>query len=235
MLDNQHILVKTNAGKEIAVNIAEPMLGKISALQVYELAEEYEDQEDVVQININNIVEIENDKSSSEVEKITNTMSIAPEVSDIQSQWEWSDLYVEWDNTYYYDTSCGNRTEYIAADFFVISVAKGQTQKLTKTWTQSMTTSASVNVGAAYGGVSGSVTGGISNTITCSYSAEIVWSSDGMKSGFNSREFRVRFFENRGTWHQEATGWPSGHTSYARGTFKKPIKYLEYSIDHTVS
>ena len=39
-----------------------------------------------------------------------------------------------------------------------------------------------------------------------------------MKTGCNPREFRVCFFEHRGTWCR------------ATGLFKRPSKYLEYSV-----
>ena len=59
MLNRTAVFVKTDNGKKIAVNIDKSILGKISAWDAYELANDYKDNDNIGQINIHNVVEAE--------------------------------------------------------------------------------------------------------------------------------------------------------------------------------
>ena len=109
LLDKQNVLVETNTGKEIVLNVAESILGKISTLQAYELAEEYGDEDDIVQININNIVDVANEKDLSEiamedVEITSDQNNLLETTSGVMRSVPWVPYVSDENNTYYYDS-----------------------------------------------------------------------------------------------------------------------------------
>ena len=52
----------------------------------------------------------------------------------------------------------------------------------------------------------------------------------------NSREYRIKFYENQGTYTAVRQFGPTGMGfEEISGTWSEPVKYLQYSIDHRVS
>ena len=52
----------------------------------------------------------------------------------------------------------------------------------------------------------------------------------------NSREYRIKFYENQGTYTAVRQFGPTGMGfEEISGTWSEPVKYLHYSIDHRVS
>ena len=52
----------------------------------------------------------------------------------------------------------------------------------------------------------------------------------------NSREDRIKFYENQGTYTAVRQFGPTGMGfEEISGTWSEPVKYLQYSIDHRVS
>lgn len=115
-----------------------------------------------------------------------------------------------------------------AKDLFVTSVAKGQVRTLGVQW--SGTLSCSIT-----GGIDQSALG-ISGSVTKTYYASDVFTGPSNDEPFNSREFRVVFFENQGTYtstcHDTIAGFVLKYP--VNGTFNEPIKYLAYSIDRSI-
>ena len=115
---------------------------------------------------------------------------------------------------------------YIDKDVFVISVAKGSQKSLTETWKQSLAaevTHSDANLGL-----------GLNSTITKEYSKTEVFSGPPENSVYNSREFRIRFYADKGTY----TGYyetDMGRGTNVSGTFKNPLRYAEYIIDRNIT
>lgn len=113
----------------------------------------------------------------------------------------------------------------LAKDSFVISVARGATKTLSKTWTGSLSPSCS------YKNAEASLS--LNATITRTYSKSETFNGPSEDSSYNSREFRVKFYEDRGTFKGEYVS-DVGDSQPKSGTWKSPTKFLEYSVDLNV-
>lgn len=111
---------------------------------------------------------------------------------------------------------------------FIISVAKGQTIQLSSTTTFSLEANVSGKASVADLGLKSS----ISQTFTTS----MTWTGPEANSTANSREYRIKFYENQGTYTAVRQFGPTGMGfEEISGTWSEPVKYLQYSIDHRVS
>ena len=121
-------------------------------------------------------------------------------------------------------------------DVFLHSVAKGEESKLSATW--SKTFSASLAITATEdSSVSSPSSGtlGVSGSVTATYSTSVTFFGPPESSPYNSREYRVRFYGNRGTWSATAvrTVNPARRPRIS-GTWEKPLSYARYSIDKKI-
>ncbi|MDR2021924.1 MAG: hypothetical protein LBQ71_01430 [Hungatella sp.] len=112
-----------------------------------------------------------------------------------------------------------------AKDSFVISVARGGTKTLSKTWTGSLSPTCS------YKNAQNSLS--LNATITRTYSKTEKFEGPSNSSSYNSREFRVKFYEDRGTFKGQYVS-DAGDSQQKSGTWKSPTKFLEYSVDRNV-
>lgn len=114
-------------------------------------------------------------------------------------------------------------------DVFVTSVAKGQTKTLGTTWSHTLNCDIT-------GGID-QVSLGIKASITKSYSVTDQFQGPPETGTNNSREYRVKFYENRGSYtalaHDDFPGFIIKVP--ISGEFTEPEKFLAYSIDLTVS
>lgn len=112
-------------------------------------------------------------------------------------------------------------------DYFVISVAKGSTKKLTTTWKKSLSPSCSISA------LKSSLS--LAGTIERTYTKEVTFAGPPEGSKYNSREYRVKFYENRGTFIETQRMDDIGHKLPDRsGTWTSPHSYAEFSIDKKV-
>lgn len=122
----------------------------------------------------------------------------------------------------------------LAKDEFKFSVAKGETVTLSRTYS---------------GTLKGSIKGklwkradiGADVTITAEYKRGTEYKGPEESSRFNSREFRMKFFEETGTYTQLAdlvyhgTGLPYTEKDVKKtGSYAKPTRYLSYSVDRKI-
>lgn len=118
-----------------------------------------------------------------------------------------------------------NAYDVLVEDVFVTSVAKGQTTTLQSDWSHTL--------GCEITGSIDSVSLGIKDSITKNFSTTVVFSGPLETSNYNSREYRVKFFENQGTYtalaHDDLPGWIIKVP--ISGTFTEPSKYASYSVD----
>lgn len=107
----------------------------------------------------------------------------------------------------------------LRVDKFMASCARGETKTMTSTVTASL---ASEYTGV----VSGlKLNGTISYQIT--KGTQLVGPPEG--SSYNTREFRCKFYENKGTWSQM---WTNGSLATLHtGTYREPYRYISYSKD----
>lgn len=115
------------------------------------------------------------------------------------------------------------RSNVTVSDKFIISVAKGQTIKLSKKKTFSYK-----------GSISGKAKAkdlGLELTMTKEYSTEGSWSGPPEESQYNSGEYRIKFFEDQGTYtgYQTFDGIP--WSDLESGTWTEPSRYALYSRD----
>ncbi|MMZ64278.1 hypothetical protein D1872_265910 [compost metagenome] len=120
----------------------------------------------------------------------------------------------------------------LSKDEFKFSVARGEEVTLSQTYT-----------GSLKGSISGSPFDkgaiGAEVTITAQYTKGTKYSGPSESSSYNTREFRMKFYEERGTWKQikEAISTINQEviaTETKTGTYKKPTRYLSYSVDKKV-
>lgn len=122
----------------------------------------------------------------------------------------------------------------LAKDEFKFSVAKGETVTLSKTYS-----------GTLKGSIKGTLWKkadiGADVTITAEYKRGTEYKGPEESSRFNSREFRMKFYEETGTYTQLAdlvyhgTGLPYTEKNVkTTGTYAKPTRYLSYSIDRNI-
>lgn len=124
--------------------------------------------------------------------------------------------------------------DHLAKDEFKFSVARGEKVTLEQTYTSSLK-------GSASGDFLDEAKIGVDITITCKYSKGTTYTGPSESSKYNCREFRMKFYEDKGNWTQTADAvtyyftFPIETKKITRtGTYKKPTKYLSYSIDKNI-
>lgn len=120
-------------------------------------------------------------------------------------------------------------TEYKVQNFFVISVAKGMTEKLETEFTKTVTTGFGTGSNAPY------VSSSISKSVTAKYDVTFNFSGPPESSEYNSREFRVQFYAHDIYWQQDKLSPSGGVVETRSGTGAEPTKYLLYSLDHKLT
>lgn len=124
-------------------------------------------------------------------------------------------------------TKTTTATKVLKYDYFVISVARGSTKKLTTTWKKSLSPSCSISA------LKSSLS--LAGTIERSYTKEVTFAGPPEGSKYNSREYRVKFYENRGTFTETQRIDDVGHKLPDRsGSWTSPHSYAEFSIDKKV-
>jgi len=114
--------------------------------------------------------------------------------------------------------------EQTMSDWFLTSVAKGQTTKIRRKFSHTEKLSASQDY---YGKL------GIENTVTAEVEKEETRVGPPEGSAYNSREFRIRFLGQNYNWTQTLY-WLGNYHSQTSGTATSPTRYYEYSIDRYV-
>lgn len=124
------------------------------------------------------------------------------------------------------------QTDVALNNYFVISVAKGATTTLSAEWKKTVKSSVSINSNAQ--GIPAPLAGKleVSAEVTARYTVTRKFQGPPEESPYNSRQYRVRFYGDKGTW----TGIAESQVNPANrpkvsGTWTKPTRYAEYSID----
>lgn len=125
-------------------------------------------------------------------------------------------------------------SNHLAKDEFKFSVAKGEEVTLSYTYSGELTGSIS--------GISFNKADiGAEITIKGEYKKGTKYSGPGESSSYNTREFRMKFYEELGTYKQTAdrntyfSGKLQSTEKVAQtGTYKKPTKFASYSIDKKI-
>ena len=125
---------------------------------------------------------------------------------------------------YNYPTSYSYGTEWEAQNYFVISVAKGQTTTLTRAFEQTIGTS--LKVGTPF-----EITAELKKSVTARYETCLTFPC---RAYFiYGREYRVQFYARTCTWTQRQVDIQTGKTVASKtGQADVPSKYLLYSLDH---
>ena len=112
------------------------------------------------------------------------------------------------------------KSSYVIKDAFVISVAKGSKVTLSQTWSESV--SASVTHAEARTALK------LNGTITKTYTKTQSFTGPPESSSYNSREYRVKFYVEDGTYNFHMTVIQLGDSSKAYvngGTYLDPVEY----------
>ena len=112
----------------------------------------------------------------------------------------------------------------VAADNFIISVAKGASTTLSREWSASLNAECSVAEGI--GALS------LNSSITSTISVEQTFNGPPEESSNNSREYRMRFYEDQGTFVGQWASDMGASGSSFNGTWSNPTKYAQYSVDY---
>lgn len=126
-----------------------------------------------------------------------------------------------------YRTSINSSKEVALNDYFITSAAKGQTIKLSSTYTRTVTTS--IIAGTAF------VKGDIGGSITAEYKETQSFKGPPENSYFNSREYRVKFYGNKVSFTQYKIN-SSNNKVVDKKTGKAlvPTRFSIYSIDRRI-
>lgn len=132
----------------------------------------------------------------------------------------------------YINSTTVTDAEVLAKDEFKFSVARGEEVTLTQAYEGSLKGTISgipFNKGAI----------GAEITIKAVYQKGTKYSGPPQGSIENCREFRMKFYEERGTWKQIKESYSVVTNKLIgsetkTGTYKKPTKFLSYSIDRIV-
>lgn len=115
-----------------------------------------------------------------------------------------------------------------ANDVFVVSVARGETLSLNTSWSASL--SPSVTGGPSAANLS------LKSTIKVTYSVGKTFTGPSESSQYNSREFRIKFYKNSGTYTATAVYFNNGaNRQPVSGNWTEPSKYASYSIDKKIN
>lgn len=111
------------------------------------------------------------------------------------------------------------------ADRFVLSVARGQTKTLSSKWESSL--SATCTIKDAISSLN------LNRTITKTYTTTDVFTGPDASSAYNSREYRVKFYEDQGTFKGYLhTDRPDSVA--VSGKWTSPNSYAAYSVDKKI-
>lgn len=107
------------------------------------------------------------------------------------------------------------------SDRFIESCAKGETITISRTITEklSLDFSGDMHIG----------TGGLKNEISYSLTKGKTLVGPPESSRYNSRQFRCKFYQNKGNWSQIV--FLNGIKYTFKGNFKEPAYYVSYSKD----
>ena len=167
--------------------------------------------------------------------------SIVPNTSSISNN-EITPKYIEPPISSYYSvvkniTTTKTYLNYnkFAKDDFKFSVARGESVTLSTDYSGSLS-------GSFSGEVLDAANLNVSFTITSTYQKGTTYAGPPEDSIYNSREFRMKLYENTGTYVQKGTIYNyymslllSTEPISKSGTFTEPTKYLSYSIDRTIN
>ena len=209
---DQKAKVKSSDGREVTFTIKAGLKAQITEEMLKDLANENPDTTDITILDIGYAapVTIESKSSTTESGSIdakttgdTVALSLVTIIGPVVKGY--------------------TATNVLESDRFMASCARGETKTVTTTITVSLSPS---YTGAPLGGLT--LNGSISYSIT--QGSQLVGPPEG--STYNTREFRCKFYENRGNWSQFniILGFPVPLS----GTFKEPNHYVSYSIDRTV-
>ncbi len=126
-----------------------------------------------------------------------------------------------------YDMSKGAKKKYAAKDYFITSVAKGETITLKKSVSGSLSLEVS---GSFWDKAALKLKGSISTTIE----AGKTYQGPPESSTANSREYRLRFYSYHGTFRQYKVDSQNQPYDVKNGSFKEPASWASYSVDHKI-
>lgn len=116
----------------------------------------------------------------------------------------------------------------VAKDVFVVSVARGETLSLETSLSASL--SPSVTGGPSAANLS------LKSTIKVTYSVGKTFTGPSESSQYNSREFRIKFYKNSGTYTATAVYSNNGaNRQPVSGNWSEPSIYASYSIDRKIN
>lgn len=120
----------------------------------------------------------------------------------------------------------------VGKEEFKFSVAKGESVTLTQEFSGALTGSYS---GSPY---KGSLLG-VGITVTGKFTVGTTYSGPAESSPYNSRQFWLRFYEERGNYTQYKDYYNAAdskflYTTSTSGTYKKPTTWVSYSVDSKI-
>ncbi len=121
------------------------------------------------------------------------------------------------------------KSDILVKDSFVTSVAKGQSKTLSASWTESLSCSISGEIS--------STKLGISKSISKTYTKTDRFDGPPENSPYNSREFRVKFYQDKGTYTAD---WIDGNCATfctqgtESGSYTEPTYFYAYSVDRNI-
>ena len=157
-----------------------------------------------------------NELNNGDVITILEVGDILDPVPDAQPLWG-----------YTYRTIKTAGPEWEAQNYFVISVAKGQTTTLSTKFSKTLKTT--ITSGKAF------VTADIGGSITAEYSVTHQFNGPPETSPYNSREYRVQFYAKTVWFTQEKINSSNQVVDTTSGVADVPTRYAQYSIDRMIN
>lgn len=199
--------VAASNGRIIRINVAPTAIADVDEFLIQDLAEQYKNDLTVGSITIHEV-------GYAQSLEVPEPFASSPKI----------------DSKVIYNLKNGKKTQTLSADKFIISVAKGETKKLSKKWSFSLKLNISGSTPFKLNEL------GLEAAITYTSDVGTEYQGPPESSKYNSREYRVRYYNHSGTWEQKMYGM-DGKTilDTRKGSFKEPSRYDSYSVDKTIS
>lgn len=185
-------------------------------------------------ITIHNIKEVEpGDITIDNVQEIDNAQEfeqakVVSPISPLKPENEVQPLGL----IYNYNVTFSNVRLTNGARNFIISVAKGQTKKLTKSQTFGVTSGVTAVTGASMpNAAKAEVQAKLESSQSVTYTTSTTWTGSPNSSKAVSRNYYVTFFYNTGNFKVTRTTKLTGNKTYYNGTFREASHYVEWSED----
>lgn len=220
VITSEVVVVEKEDGKTIKVTLQEEAQNDMTYAELYAITSEIEED---CEITILEMVELSDASVSQETEEDVRVYTSTWTEDNAQP------MARAWYNiTHDVTTFLFPRGEVEYADRFIESAAKGEKVCLKETY--SYTLSAGISASASIPDA-GEITGNLNGSINHVIEKGTEFSGPSEDSQYNSREYRCKYYINKGLYQSHWVNRFTGKEDVFCGEYYEPSRYARYSID----